>query len=454
MAASLSGEFNSQQFADNGVPLAGGRLYTYAYGTTTLKVAYTDAAGLVPHTYTLDSSDGQYIALNARGELPAPLYLAAGSYDLSLKRADGSTVWTRRADPITDQTALASTASGQGASLVGINDAGSLIAATTVEGALQEVATNVNTKAPLASPTFTGSPSVPSLNGGQLAGIRNLITNGSMGIDQRNAGAAQTITAGAALAYTVDRWYAACTGANVTGQRVAGTAPDLYAYRFTGAASVTSILFGQRIEQADCFQLAGTTATLSAVLSNSFLTSVTWTAYYANTADTFGTLASPTRTQIATGTFTVTSTATRYSTQIAIPSAATTGIEIVFSVGAQISGTWTIDNVQLEPGTTATPFERRPIAFELARCQRYFVSEAFIAFRYGPTVGSFNSTIYLPVSMRANPTATLSGLTYSNASGGTVVGASSVRSILVAATISTPPGEFSFGGTYAASAEL
>ena len=162
MAASLSGEFNSQQFADNGVPLAGGRLYTYAYGTTTLKVAYTDAAGLVPHTYTLDAADGQYIALNARGELPAPLYLAAGSYDLSLKRADGSTVWTRRADPMTDPSTLASTASGQGASLVGINDAGSLIAATTVEGALQEVATSVNLKAPIASPTFTGVPKAPT----------------------------------------------------------------------------------------------------------------------------------------------------------------------------------------------------------------------------------------------------------------------------------------------------
>jgi hypothetical protein len=99
---------------------------------------------------------------------------------------------------------------------------------------------------------------------------------------------------------------------------------------------------------------------------------VTWTAYYANTADTFGTLASPTRTQIATGTFTVTSTLTRYSTQISIPAAATTGIEIVLTVGAQTSGTWVVGNIQLEESATATSFDYRPYGTELALCQRYY----------------------------------------------------------------------------------
>ena len=202
----------------------------------------------------------------------------------------------------------------------------------------------------------------------------NRIINGAMTIDQRNAGAAQTITAAAALAYTADRWYAYSTGANVTGQRITGSANNQFAYRFTGAASVTAIGFGQRIEAANSIDLAGSTATLGVDLANSLLTSVTWTAYYATTSDTFGTLASPTRTQISTGTFTVTSTLSRYSAQIFIPSAATTGIEIVFSVGAQTSGTWTIVNVQLEAGPLATPFERRNISQELVNCQRYYES--------------------------------------------------------------------------------
>jgi len=242
-----------------------------------------------------------------------------------------------------------------------------------------------------------------------LTGFRNRIINGDMRIDQRNAGASQTFTAAAALAYSVDRFYGYCTGANVTGARVAGTAPNEFVYRFTGAASVTAIGFGTRLEATNTTDLAGSTATLSVQLANSLLTTVTWTAYYASTADAFGTLASPTRTQIATGTFTVTSTLTTYSAQISVPSAATTGIEIVFTVGAQISGTWTIDNVQLESGSTATDFERRPIGTELALCQRYFfaVNEARSWSWYGDT-SNRGTPIWqnFPVVMRSAPSTT------------------------------------------------
>lgn len=97
MAASLSGVFSVQQFTDIGGPLVGGRLYTYGPSTTTLKIAYTDEAGTIPHTYTSDGIGGQYIALDARGELPAGLFLLAGGYDLALKTAAGATIWTRRA---------------------------------------------------------------------------------------------------------------------------------------------------------------------------------------------------------------------------------------------------------------------------------------------------------------------------------------------------------------------
>jgi len=95
--ASLSGEFNFVAHDSDGTPLEAARVYTYIPGTTTHKVAYTDAAAGTPHTYTSDGAGGTFIATNARGELPAPLFLTSGGYDITLKRSSGSTVWTRRA---------------------------------------------------------------------------------------------------------------------------------------------------------------------------------------------------------------------------------------------------------------------------------------------------------------------------------------------------------------------
>jgi hypothetical protein len=275
---------------------------------------------------------------------------------------------------------------------------------------------------------------------------RNRIINGGMQVDQRNAGASQTFTAAAALAYSVDRWYGYCTGANVTGQRVAGSSINQYRYQFTGAASVTAIGFGQRIEAANSYDLNNDTATFSVDLANSLLTTVTWTASYANTTDTFGTLASPTTTQIATGTFTVTSTVTNYTASISVPAAATTGIQIVLTVGAQTSGTWTVGNVQLEAGSVATPFERLPISETLMLCQRYYLklggaTAADIAFSGFPTSGIFGYlTLTYPVTMRTNPTGSIVGTWTSTNVFGTPslnLGSGSVALQIAATTLGT-----------------
>lgn len=249
---------------------------------------------------------------------------------------------------------------------------------------------------------------------------RNLIINGGMNLDQRNEGAAKTFTAAAALAYCVDVWYGYCTGANVSGQRVAGTGNRRHLYRFTGAASVTAIGFGHRMEQRDTYHAAGQNAVLSVDLANSLLTTVTWTAYYANTADTFGTLGAPTRTQIATGSFTVNATMTRYSAPIAIPAAATTGIEVVLTVGAQTSGTWDIGDVQLELGSVATPFERVSNRVLQAQCDRTYCKTFVTGTAPAQNAGVAGSLYHkvpiangcvqniwnFPVRMRAAPTIT------------------------------------------------
>jgi hypothetical protein len=157
---------------------------------------------------------------------------------------------------------------------------------------------------------------------------------------------------------------------------------------------------GQRIEQLNCYDLAGSTCTLSVNMSNSLLTTVTWTASYATSANTWSA-----KTTISTGTFTVTSSLANYTTQIVVPAAATTGIEILFTVGAQTSGTWVIGNAQFEPSTTvATSFDYRPYGTELALCQRYYR-------QYLQGIGKWTTTtncsLYAsyPVPMRATPTA-------------------------------------------------
>jgi hypothetical protein len=133
--ASQAGSFNVQELSDTGAPLSGGRLYTFSYGTTTQKTAYTDAAGTIPHTYTSDGAGGQYIALNSRGELPAPLYLGSGSYDLALKRSDGSSVWTRRAD---GQAVLADLSGSTGSALVGYISSATGATSRTVQAKLRD----------------------------------------------------------------------------------------------------------------------------------------------------------------------------------------------------------------------------------------------------------------------------------------------------------------------------
>jgi hypothetical protein len=262
-------------------------------------------------------------------------------------------------------------------------------------------------------------PSTTVQNTAYQTRFKNRFINGNMVISQRATSA--TVTAGTAVPTTstgypcVDRWFVYSTGANITAAQVAGSNNTQNTLQITGAASVTVVGVGQRIETNNSYDLAGQTVTLSINMSNSLLTNVTWTASYANTSNTFGTIGTPTKTQISTGTFTVNSTLTNYSTQISIPAAATTGIEILFTVGAQTSGTWVIGNAQLELGSAASSFEVVDYTTQLCMCQRYYyVNQSTNA--YGAFVtGALNSgtelqgVVYYPVVMRTTPVFSSSG---------------------------------------------
>jgi hypothetical protein len=208
-----------------------------------------------------------------------------------------------------------------------------------------------------------------------IGGFRNVAMNGNMAISQEFGTASTTITAGAALKYVVDGWYVACTGANVTAQQVVTN--NKASLVITGLASNTGVTLGHRIESADSYSMAGLFATLSLLVSSSTLTTVNWGLYYANSKDAFGTIASPTRTTIQTGSFTgITSTAALKSviTSAVLAAGANTGIEIVFTTGALLgSQTLTITDGQFEKGAIASPvFENLEYSRQLARCARHF----------------------------------------------------------------------------------
>jgi len=294
--------------------------------------------------------------------------------------------------------------------------------------------------------------------------LRNRLINGNMYVAQR--GTSATVTAGttvptASTGYPcVDRWFVYSTGANVTAAQVAGATNNKNLLQVTGAASVTAVGIGQRIEQLNSYDLAGQTCTLSVNIANSLLTTVTWTASYATTADTFGTIGTPTKTQIATGTFTVTSTLTQYTANISVPAAATTGIEILFTVGAQTSGTWQIGNAQLEVGSNATPFERRQYGQELMLCQRYYqlfagTVNSFGVQGYQAAANNVSCSYSWPVTMRAAPTVTLPTMNNTNTIGA-VANSPNQNGMLVAATATASGSVSSLNnvGTGSASAEL
>lgn len=222
------------------------------------------------------------------------------------------------------------------------------------------------------TPGIQGVPGTPGLT----STITNRLVNGDFAIDQRNAGAAQTFTAAANVAYCVDRWYASCTGANVTGRRVVGTAPNQFAYQFTGATSNTAIVFGQRIEAANVADLVNGNVTVQVWLSSSSITSVTWKAFYANTADAFGTKSTTgtgTITQIATGSIAITSTPTLYTFTFNAGANAGRGIDLEFSTGALGNAqSLKFEAAGFERGSLANTFERLPMAVRLAMCQRYY----------------------------------------------------------------------------------
>jgi hypothetical protein len=106
---------------------------------------------------------------------------------------------------------------------------------------------------------------------------------------------------------------------------------------------------------------------------------------------------------------------------------------------------WYITGVQLEVGSTATPFEHRSFGEEEQLCQRYYFQTTSVYYlnAYGNTPASYSLGNYvLPVSMRANPTLTMSDSAYGSGFGAAAIDRSAVYAASATTSDSAPRTNF------------
>jgi hypothetical protein len=285
-----------------------------------------------------------------------------------------------------------------------------------------------------------------------LQGFRNRILNGDMVIDQRNDGASVTPTTDAqyggpdrwsyylsqASKFSVQRSTVAPTGFSnsilvtslssyaVTGNDYFGVIQKIEGFNFadlmwgTANAKTITVSFWAR---------SSLTGTFGGAMTNNVFNRAYPFSYTISAADTweYKTVTIPGDT---TGTWVGSTNATGVILQFSLgavsgrsgTAGAWAGSWFISSTGATSvvgtnGATFYITGVQLEAGSVATPFERRPFGTELALCQRYFYRHNDYfgnAFSSGAT-----SLIGYPlkVTMRAQPTLD-SGASFTVDSGG------------------------------------
>jgi len=298
---------------------------------------------------------------------------------------------------------------------------------------------------------FSDSSSLPAASSPFV--LKNRIINGDMVIDQRNGGASVTPTDGQ---YTLDRFRSGLTqtGKYSVQQNAGSVTPPAGFTNYLGVTSLSSYsvtatdLFwvGQLVEGFNFADMGWGTAnaktvtlsfwvrssltgTFGGIITNSAANRTYPYSYTISSANTWEqksiTIAGDT-----SGTWLTTNgialwlefslgTGSTYQ-----GTAGSWGSTFYGSVTGQTSvvgtngATFYITGVQLEIGSTATPFERRLYNQELANCQRYFymIKNNIAGVQYNViTLGAFNTTrsfgaFVTPVPLRANPTFTFNSV--------------------------------------------
>lgn len=344
---------------NDGKPLVGGKIYTFDSGTNTPRATYADAAGSILNTNP--------IILDSRGEA---LVFWNGSYRVKLCDSLDNVIWT--ADNISEINLSYRTGSN-GSVIVPygttlqrdlVPQLGYLrynLDLNIFEGYTTSGWLSIAGAAPGNNSDITKLNALTSINGGQIAGLRNAIINGNFGVNQRAVSGTVTLAAGA---YGHDRFKAGASGCT---------------YTFATTANVTTLTIS-----------AGS---LQQVIEGVNLQSGTYTLSWAGTAQG----------KIGAGSYGASG----------ITGAITGGTNTTIEFGPG-----TVSKVQLEYGATPSVFEQRPYGLELALCQRYCIQWRGVSGSSGyTTIGTgqvalstiANVIIPIPVVMRATPVLTFAG---------------------------------------------
>jgi len=288
---------------------------------------------------------------------------------------------------------------------------------------------------------FTSNGTIVSTSSSQT-GFKNRIINGAMVIDQRNAGASVSATAGGQ--YFLDRWACGISAGSKFTVQQSSTAPT----GFTKSSLITSstawsvgstdyATYYQYIEGYNIADLGFGSASASTVTLSFWVRS--------SLTGTFGGILSNSSSRFYPFTYTISTANTWEQKTVTIAGDTTgtwqtttsTGISVLFSLAAGSSlvgaanawtgaaayqgatgqtnilatngATWYVTGVQLEKGSTATSFDYRPYGTELQLCQRYYYPVRGSG-QFADVVGTTTTDMFFcptfPVEMRATPTMT------------------------------------------------
>ena len=268
-------------------------------------------------------------------------------------------------------------------------------------------------------------------------GFRNRIINGGMDVWQRGT---SFTNPGSSTTYTADRWscyrggYTAnATITQVTGLTI-GTGINRNALRFqrtSGDANTSPIFVTQSLESINSRDSAGQPVTLSFYVragANFSATQLSVVVVSGTGTDEYLRGNVTGYNAFVNSSTAITTSFQRYSFTGTVPSTCNQ-LSILFGYTptstAGAADYFDVTDVQLEIGSIATPFERRPYGMELALCQRYFetsydpgtafgtVTTTLVWDTYG---GQARNLIMFKVTKRATPT--IVAYSYTNGAAG------------------------------------